>query len=248
MLKGKVILITGATGGLGSKVAMLAAGYGALVVVNYNSADEKARILLKDIRKASPRSIAIKADVSKKAEVDKMLKRILSEFRKIDVIVNNASAPISHKPLAGLGWSDFKKHLDISLQGPLNLIKGALPAMAHAKYGKIVNVLSSVTFGAPPAKPVDYISAKYALLGLSRALAVELGPLGITVNCVSPGLMDTDMTRDLPGKMKELAAYQTPLKRLAAPADAANAIIFLCSGMSDCITGANIPVCGGSVM
>jgi len=248
MLKGKVILITGAAGGIGSAAARLAAEYGAIVIANYHTAGDKAASLLKEIKKTSPESIAIKADISRKTEANKMIKEILVNFKKIDAVVNNAGASIAYKQFSEIEWKDFQKQLDTTLLGSLNVIKGALPAMTGAKSGKIVNVLSSVTLGAPPAKPIDYISAKYALLGFSKALAVELGPYGITVNCVSPGLVDTNMTKAIPQKARELTAYQTPLKRLAEPIDAASAIIFLCSGLSDYITGANIPVCGGNVM
>ncbi len=248
MLKDRVILITGAAGGIGSQTARLAAKNNAIVIVNYHTDGDDVRILLKEIKKHSSRSIAVKADVSKAGEAAKMVKAALSRFKRIDAVVNNANAPIAHKPFSGIEWADFQKQLEVSLLGSLNVIKGVLPAMAAARSGKIINVLSSVTLGVPPPKPIDYISAKYALLGFSKALAVELGPFGITVNCVSPGMTDTEMIKGMPEKMKELVAYQTPLKRLASPGDVGGVIIFLCSRLSDYITGANIPVAGWNVM
>lgn len=248
MLKDKVILITGSSRGIGAAAAKLLARYGATIVINYNKNAEKAKSVLKEIQKISPSSIAIKADVSKKSEVQKMLNRILKDFKKIDAVVNNASAPVKYKSFSDITWKDFQKHLDVCLYGPFNIIKDILPYMMQNKKGKIINILSSCTMSSPPSKLIDYVSSKYALLGFSKSLAVELGPYGITVNCISPGVTETDMASYLPQKLQEIIAYQTPLKRLAQPIDVASVIAFLCSDASDYITGANIPVCGGNVM
>ena len=248
MLKGKVILVTGASKGIGAETARVLARHGATVVINYNTDAAGAKKVLKDVVRYAPRSKAIRADVAKKGDVDTMMKKIIAGLGRIDGVVNNASGPLSFKPLSDLARSDFTKHIDVILIGAFNVIRCALPHMLRSKEGKIVNILSSVTLGAPPSKPLDYIAAKFALLGFSKALAADLGPSGITVNCVSPGMAETDMSAVFPAKMKEMVAYQTPLKRLARPADVAGVVAFLCSDASDYITGANIPVCGGSVM
>ena len=249
MLKNRVILITGASKGIGAETAKLLAAHGAYVAVNYNTNKEKAKEVIKMINSERPsHGILVKADITKDPEVKNMVKEVVGKFKRIDVLINNASSPIAYLPLEKVRWADFQTHLDVTLRGSLNTIKNVLPHMKAEKKGKIINVLSSVTIATPPPKPIDYISAKYALLGFSKALAVELGPFGITVNCVSPGMTETDLVKDLPAKMKEVAAYHTPLKRLARPIDVAQVIWFLSSDYSDYITGANIPVCGGSVM
>lgn len=248
MLKGKNILITGASGGIGAEIAKTLAKAGATVVINYNKNSAGANKTLSAIKKMSPGSIAVKADVSDRSEVDRMMKRALKSLKKLDVVVNNASAPLSFKAFPDTSWKDLERHIDVTLAGAFNVISAALPHMLRLNKGKIINILSSVTMGLPPARNSGYVTAKYALLGLSRAMAADLGPSGITVNCVSPGMTETDMISALPGKLKELVAYQTPLKRLAKPPDIAGCVAFLSSDASDYITGANIPVCGGGTM
>lgn len=249
MLKDKVILVTGASKGIGAETARILASCGATVAVNYYKDAEGAGRVVKEISKAGRgRAFSFRADVSKESEVKKIIKDIIGRFKKIDIVINNASAPLGYKIFEEYGWMDFQKQLDVNLKGAFNVIKGALPQMLKRNSGKIINILSSVTIGVPPAKPIDYISSKYALLGFSKALAVEVGPFGITVNCVSPGMTDTEMTKDMPAKLKEIVALQTPLKRLAKPSDVAGVLVFLCSDKSDYLTGCNIPVCGGSVM
>ncbi|MFH1190109.1 MAG: SDR family oxidoreductase [Candidatus Omnitrophota bacterium] len=249
MMNGKVVLITGASGGIGAETARLMGRHGANVVLNYRDNADKADRIAAEIRKCKKGSaIAVKADVSKMADMEKMMNGILKDFKRIDIIVNNASSPAKNIPFADIRWNDLQRHLDTSLRGPFNTIKCALPHMMKQKSGKIINVLTAYTLGAPPAMLSGYISGKYALLGFSRSLASELGAHGVTVNCLSPGMTETDFIKDLPAKLKEIAALQTPLKRLARPIDIARVILFLSSDASDHITGANIPVCGGSVM
>ncbi|MDD3905539.1 MAG: SDR family oxidoreductase [Candidatus Omnitrophica bacterium] len=249
MLSGKVILITGSSRGIGSETARLAAGRGASVVINYNKDRSGAESTAAAIKKAGKgRAVVVKADVSREDEAGKLIDLIVKKFGKIDVLINNASAPIEYTPLSDIKWKSFQKHYEVTLRGALNMVKRVVPFMSARGRGKIINILSSVTVGVPPSKFADYISAKYALLGFSRALAVELGSSGITVNCISPGMTNTAMTEKLPAKMKEIVSYTTPLKRLAEPVDIARVAAFLCSSDSDYITGVNIPVCGGSVM
>lgn len=249
MLKDRVVLITGASKGIGAETARTLASQGAAIIVNYCRDKKKADAVVRDILKDSrARVFSFKADVSKKSEVKQMIKEVIRRFKKIDVLINNASAPLSYAPFEKCEWQDFQKQLDVNLQGAFNVIKEALPHMLNKKSGKIVNILSSVTIGVPPAKPIAYITGKYGLLGFSKALAVELGPSGITVNCISPGMTDTEMTKEIPAKLKEIVALQTPLKRIAKPSDIAKAVLFLCSNASDYMTGCNIPVCGGSTM
>ena len=120
--------------------------------------------------------------------------------------------------------------------------------MKENKHGKIVSILTSYAVGTPPNKLSPYITAKYSLLGLSKSLAVELGPWGITVNCISPSMTSTPLIENLPAKLKEITASQIPLKRLAEPADIASAAVFLSSEHSSFISGENILISGGQTM
>jgi len=130
----------------------------------------------------------------------------------------------------------------------MEILKFLIPIMKEKHKGKIVSILTEYTIGRPPPKISNYIVGKYALLGFCKALASELGPFGINVNCISPSMTNTSLISKLPSKLKEMTASQIPLKRLAEPEDIASTTLFLCSKDSDYITGENILVSGGNTM
>lgn len=201
----KVILITGASRGLGKAIALAAAERGWRVAINYLKNGSEAEKVEKEIQKSGGEAMIFRADVTKAEEVRKMVKAVLNKFGGIDALVNNAGAPIDYKRFADLGWDDFERHLEVQLHGAYNAIKAVLPFMLEKQTGNIINIASGVTVGAPPAGLAGYISAKYALVGLSRALELELNGKGIKVNIISPGSVNTDLIKNLPSLYKTMA-------------------------------------------
>lgn len=248
-LSGKVALISGASRGIGAATALLLGRHRAKIVVNYRQDEDNAASVVERIRDMGGLAYACKADVSKEKEVEEMLKFVGREAGgPVNILVNNASSGLLWQPFTKTTWGEFQRELDVMVKGSFHLIQGVLGGMLSMKSGKIVNVITTATMSAPPSNLAAYITAKSALSGLSKALAVELGPQGIQVNMVSPGLTETSLTAHFPRRYKDVVAAQTPLKRIASPDDIAKVILFLVSDASDFMTGVSVPVCGGHVM
>lgn len=242
------IIISGASSGIGAATAINLAKKGYAIVINYRNNEKAAFDVVKKIESFGGRALPIKADITNREEVDLMLSATLSKYCIIDGIVNNASAPISYRSFEEISWDDFQLHLNVQIKGSFNLCKAVMPHFIENKKGSIVNISSIYADNVPPVKMMDYSLAKSALVSFTRSLAVEHGPLGIRVNCVSPGMTNTDMIADIPEKAKMIAKMTTPLRQLAQPEDIANTISFLISDDSKHITGETIRVCGGHVM
>jgi 3-oxoacyl-[acyl-carrier protein] reductase len=248
MLSGKCAIITGASSGIGAATAKKLASLGASVAITYYSAEADAATLVKDITSNGGNAIAIKADITKNEDVQRLFSEVRKAFGTINILVNNASAKPLPMQFQRSEWAAYSEQLDTNIMGSYFCIKEALKDMQALKSGAIVNVASVYTIGVPPQSLAHYVTAKYAIVGMTRALASELGPLGIRVNAVSPGLTNTKMTGHLPDRFKEMVAASTPLKKIASPEEIASVIAFLCTSEAAHITGANIPICGGSQM
>ncbi len=184
------------------------------------------------------------------SNVDK-IKETMNEVLKtksIDIFVHAVTLPLKLKKIMDSDWNDFEKHMYIQTRSLFEISKYIVPGMKIKKYGKIVNILTSSIFGTPPNMFSSYVTAKHSSYGLSKSLAVELGPFGINVNCVSPSLIDNPLTSFMPSKLKEIIVSQTPMKRLTKSTDVANVVLFLCSSLSDFVTGENIAVSGGQII
>src|SRR5262249_23058125 len=158
-----------------------------------------------------------------------MVEHTLETYGAIDVLINNATAPIQYSDVASVEWADIERHLEVQVKGAFLCSRYVIPSMSARNFGRIVNIGSSNADNVPPARQVGYISAKLALLGLSKCLAAELGTKGITVNVVAPGMTDTDLSAGVPERARLLCAMQTPLRRLAQPSDVADVVAFLVS-------------------
>lgn len=245
----RVALISGAAQGIGAAAARALAGAGAAVLVNYRNSAADAQALCDEIQAGGGRAFAHQADVTDPAAVEEMIGRANDSFgRPVDIVINNAGASAIMRPFMDLSWEELQRQLDIHVRGAFNCVKAALPGMLTQNSGRIVNIGSTQSWNSPPAQWTAFVTAKAALYAFTRSLAVELGSSGIRVNMVSPGMTETGALSGVPERLRKVHAMQTPLRRLARPEDVARAIVFLCSEGGEFITGADLPVCGGSAM
>ncbi len=245
LLAGRVALVTGASRGIGRATAALLAAHGAHVWINYLKSAQSAESLQAEIEGAGGRASLVAADVSNHDDVARMIEEVGAQGQ-LDILVNNASGPPLSAPFARQRWADMTVAYE-SIVGPaFRVTQAALPLMD--KGARIVNVLSAAALGRTAHNWLPYVAAKSALIGISKNLAQELGPKGITVNMVSPSLVDTDMVANVPERFREMIVARTPMRRLANPEDVAGAVLMLVSPYSAFITGDNLLVTGGDVM
>ena len=251
--QGKVVLVTGASRGIGAAIARAFAKEGAFVLVNYLQNEMLAEQVVAECIELGGDGWAIKGDVTSESTVNQMIEEVLRETGKIDVVVNNAFKsfkfdPEQRKLAWDLKWEDYQSQIDGSVRATHYMCQSVLPAMKKQGQGSIVNVISNLV--ERPIVPYhEYNTAKTALMGYSRNLAAELGSFGIRVNCVAPGLVyPTDASRTTKEELKEMIIAQTPLKRIATPDDIAGPVMFLASDWSQFMTGQTLYVDGGFVM
>lgn len=245
--KDKVALIVGGTGGIGRAACIQLAKDGYKLIIHYNKNKNLANEIKTEVEALNQKAIIVKADILNDLEIKEMISIGLREYEQITVVVNCAATTIPNIKFQDLLWSDFQKQLELNIKSTFTIIKEILPIMIKNGYGKIINI-GSFSVDKPNNEWASYITAKSALVGLTKSMAVELAPKGIRVNMVTPSLVSTELTADIPEKIKLLTAAQTPLRRLANPSDVAGAISFLASDKSDFITGENIRVNGGQIM
>ena len=244
----KVALVVGATGGLGGAVSVQLAKDGYDVVLHYYSNKDKANKLKKEIETMTEgKAYTIQADINDERDIENLVEQAIREAYRIDCYVNCASTPIPPINVTDLNYGDFEKQMNLNIKINLSFFKKLLPQMIERKYGKMITI-GSLFSDKPNPNLVHYATAKAALEGFTRAMAFELAPKGIRVNMVSPSMIATDLTADIPEKMKLLSAMQTPLRRLATPEDVAGAVSFLASEKSDYLSGEVIRINGGQIM
>jgi len=246
-LSGRVALITGAARGLGRAAAERMLAGGAAVALNVRR-PEQAAALERELETLGARTLVLAGDVASSAVVASLVERVLERFGRLDVLVNNAAAAYSTR-FEQISEEEWRRALDVNLTAAFLCIQAALPAMKANRYGRVVNLSSTAGKSVSTLGGAHYTASKAGLLGLTRAAAKELGPFGITVNAVCPGLIDTELTREH-ATPEELAAHARsfPVQRLGTAAEVADLIAFLASEEAGYITGASVDINGGDLM
>lgn len=246
----RVILITGGSRGLGAclvhklsadPMLMAENGDGTTIIFTFVNSFENALKLVS----GSDNIYGIKCDQQDESQVKHCYETIFEKYGRLDVLINNACSAFMPCDLISSGWDKFQNLLDTNVKGAYFHTREAAEIMKKQGSGRIVNILSSYVLNSPPEKISFYITAKYALLGLTRSSAAELVKYGITVNAISPGLMETDLSGYLPRKYLEVYASRHPMKRMTQPSDVADAAAYLISDGAGFLNGINIPVNGG---
>lgn len=240
------MLITGASRGIGAATARLFAEKGYAVGVNYCRSREKAEALAEELRAMGAQVGLYQADVADRAQVDRMTEAFLKEFGQMDVLVCNAG--IARQELfSDVTESNWREMLGVNLDGVFHCCQAALPDMIRRKAGRIIT-LSSMWGQVGASCEVAYSAAKAGVIGLTRALAKEVGPSGVTVNCVAPGVIETEMNGQLTQEIRDELAEETPLERLGTPEDVARTIWFLASDGGGFFTGQVLAPNGGFII
>ena len=237
-----IVLITGASRGIGAACAALFAQHGWRVVIHYHKKEEAARAQAQKCGAA----LVVQADISQSAEVERAFSQIEAQLGTIDVLVNNAGIA-AQGLLTDVTDADWNTMIGTNLSGAFYCCRRALPAMIAKKRGKIINI-SSIWGMVGASCEVAYSAAKAGLIGMTRALAKEVAPSCIQVNCVAPGVVDTDMMTDFSMEDRRALAEETPLGRLGTPEDIARAVWFLASPDADFMTGQVLSPNGGFVI
>jgi len=241
-LTDKVALVTGASRGIGAAIAARLAADGAKVVVNYSLSERAANEIVESIREQGDDAIAIQADISELDQIPGLFDQTLNKFGRLDILVNNA-AYSQRRTLDQIDLDHFMRHFRLNVRG---LLFAMHEASKHLKQGgRIINITSGIV-RARVAGSAVYAGSKAAVEAFTRCIAAELGPRGITVNSLAPGVTDTDMLQQsVPEAVQKALVGQTPLGRLGTPADIADAVAFLASDESRWIPGEVIGVNGG---
>lgn len=250
----KVVIVTGASRGLGAQIAQKMSAAGASVCVNYLTSKDAAETVVADIVAAGGQAFAYQADVTELEQMQDMAKEVVARYGRIDILVNNALPSYQFNPSADytsietVKWAHFSQQLDGIIQGAVNAVQAVLPQMKTQQIGKIINISTNLVYN-PVVTYYDYTTAKSALIGLTRNLASELGQYGIRVNLLAGGLLKTtDASRLTTEEVFDYIATTTPLRQATSVADFANSVLLMASDLSAAITGQSIAVDGGLTM
>jgi 3-oxoacyl-[acyl-carrier protein] reductase len=244
-LEGKVAVVTGASKGIGASIAQHLAAEGAAVVVNYASSKESAERVVKDVTGKGGRAMAVQADVARPADVERLFAETTRAFGRLDILVNNAGV-YEWLPLEQVTEAHFHRHFDLNVLGLLLTSKEAVKQFGPQR-GSIINI-SSLASDAAMAGSSVYSASKAAVDSITRTLAAELGPRGIRVNAINPGVVETEGTQSggfVEGDFRKEVEGRTPLGRIGQPRDIAPAVVFLASDDAAWITGQTMFITGG---
>ena len=241
-----VALITGGTRGIGKQIVIDLARQGCDIAINYRNENDELINIKKDVEGLGRKIFTYKCDVSDFESSENFAKSVIEEFGKIDILVNNAGIT-KDGLLMRMRKEDFESVIDVNLVGTFNITRNVIPYMIKAKKGRIVNI-SSVVGISGNAGQTNYSASKAGIIGFSKSLAKEVASRNITVNCVAPGFIQTQMTDVLKDEVKNEIMKQIPLKRFGTVQDVSNIVKFLVSEESSYITGQVINIDGGMLM
>ena len=242
----ETVIVTGASRGIGKACALAFGKSGANVIINYTKSKEKAEEVCEEISKLGGRALPFCADVADRKAVDEMIAFAHSNFGSISTLVNNAGIA-EQIMFCDITEEKWDRMFAVDVKGVYNCIQAALPDMIHNKSGRIINISSM--WGITGAScEVHYSAAKAAVIGMTKALAKELGPSGITVNAIAPGVISTEMNGNISEEIMSELKEETPIGRIGTPEDIAETALFLASPQASFITGEVISVNGGFVI
>jgi 3-oxoacyl-[acyl-carrier protein] reductase len=243
----RVALVTGSSRGLGSAIAERLAADGLAVAVNDLRGGDQAELVVDTIRRRRGTAAAFAGDVTDPVQVTGLVKGVRDALGPIDVLVVNATGPQPEAPIQDVDWDDHVAQLAFFLKSPVLLGRAVLASMAGRRFGRIVHVDSDVADRPPPGRSA-YAAAKSAQIGLSRAWARELAPLGITVNTVAPGFVPVERHAAVPPEVRDAYVASVPAGRFGSPADVASAVSFFASEDAGFVTGQRLVVDGGRAL
>ncbi|MEU1463070.1 SDR family NAD(P)-dependent oxidoreductase [Streptomyces sp. NPDC005727] len=240
-LKGRHALVTGGARGIGRATVLALAEQGAAVTACYVNESEQVGTLRAELAQLGADGTLVRCDIADHGQAARLSAGAREQYGPIDVVVNNAGV-ISHLPLTDLSPDEWHRVLDTNLSGMYHVIRGALPHLTKA--ASIVNISSAVAHHGMPAA-AHYVASKAGVMGLTRALAKELGPRGVRVNCIASGLVETDQMKAVTAEGRAAYEQRISLRRLGRPAEIADAVLFLASDAARYVTGATLDVDGG---
>jgi len=243
----KVALVTGGSRGIGAAIVRRLARAGCDVAVNFKANAGAADALVRECSDGGSTVLSFAADVAEPDAAAALARKVEERFGRLDVVVHGASPPVLERSADALSYADVEPFLATYLGGALALVRAASPGMQARGFGRFVLLGTAYLFGSPPRHLAAYLTAKHALWGLVRSLAVELGPHGITSNMVSPGMTITDFTAHVPLRVKEVAARTNPIRRLPLGEDTAELVSFLVQPEAGYLNGLNLPLTGAPV-